>query len=82
MRRESAEAKAERIIREELGRLRWTESSLAERAKSDPAKLALAGRLRRETTVMLRWISQRLRAGTWKSLNAKLHHWRKAYEKQ
>ena len=80
--RESAEAKAERIIREELKRLRWTEGELKERAKSHPAKLALAARLRRETTLTLRWISKRLHAGSWKSLNAKLHRWRKANEKE
>ena len=55
---------------------------LIERAKSDPAKLAVAARLRRKTTVTLRWISHRLHAGTWKSLNAKLHRWRKVHEKE
>ena len=82
MKRESAEAKAERIIGEELRRLGWTERALAERAKSEPAKLAIAARLRRETTVTLPWISHRLHAGTWKSLNAKLHRWRKVQEKE
>jgi len=49
---------------------------LGERAKSDPGKLALAARLRRETTLTMSWIAARLQAGTWKSPGAKLHRWR------
>ena len=49
-----------------------------ERIKSDPAKLAMAARLRRETTLPLPWIAARLHMGTWKSLSAKLYRWRKA----
>jgi hypothetical protein len=73
LRRESAESNAERIIGEELKRLGWTEAELGRRLKSDPAKLAMAVRLRRERTVTLPWIARRLQSGTWKSLNAKLH---------
>ena len=80
LKRESAKSKGERIISQELKRLRWTAGQLSERAKSDPAKLALAARLRRETTLTLPWIASRLHAGTWKSLNAKLHRWRKINE--
>src|ERR1035437_9664968 len=36
-------------------------------------KLAIAARLRRETTLPLRWIAGRLHLGSGKSLNAKLH---------
>jgi hypothetical protein len=78
--RESAESKAERIIQEELKRLKWQQKELGQRAKSDSAKLAIAARLRRETTLTLPWIAARLHAGTWKSLNAKLHRWRKINE--
>lgn len=53
---------------------------MSERPKSDPGKLALAARLRRETTLTLPWMSARLHAGTWKSLNAKLQRWRKINE--
>ena len=74
------EAKAERIIAAELKRRHWTECDLEQCAKSAPEKLALAARLRRETTLTLPWISARLHMGTWKSLNAKLHRWRKANE--
>jgi REP element-mobilizing transposase RayT len=80
LRRESAEAKAERIIREDVKRLGWSEGELGQRPKSDPAKLAMAARLRRETTLALPWIAARLHMGTWKSLNAKLYRWRKANE--
>jgi hypothetical protein len=46
-------------------------------AKSAPEKLALAARLRRETTLTRPWVSARLHMSTWKCLNAKLHRWRK-----
>jgi REP element-mobilizing transposase RayT len=75
--RQSMEAKGERIIREELKRLGWRKSELSKRPKGDPAKLAIADRLRRETTLALPWIAARLHAGTWKSLNAQLYRWRK-----
>ena len=53
-------------------------SELTARPKSDPGKLAMAGRLRRETTLPLKWIAARVRQGTSKSANAKLHRWMKA----
>ena len=80
LKRESAEAKAERIIREDIKRLGWSPGDLSQRPKSDPAKLALASRLRRETTLPLKAIAARLHMGTWKSLNAKLYRWRKTNE--
>jgi len=80
LKRESAEAKAGRIIAEELKRLGWRPGDLSDRPKSDPAKLALAARLRRETTLPLPQIAASLHAGPWKSLNAKLHRWRKTNE--
>ena len=80
LKRESAAAKAERIICEELKRLKWREGELLARPKSDPAKLAMAARLRRETTLPLPQIAARLHMGTWKSLSAKLRRWRKANE--
>lgn len=42
-------------------------------------KLAIAARLRRETTLPLKWIAGRLHLGSWKSLNAKLHRWVKSH---
>jgi hypothetical protein len=75
LRRESAEVRAERIIAEELGRLGWSEAQLREWRKSDAAKLALAARLRRETTLTVGWIANRLHLGTRKSAAVKLHRW-------
>ena len=80
LKRESAEAKAERIIREELKKRRWTERELEQRAKSDPEKLAMGARLRRETTLTIPTIAARLRMGSWKSFAAKLHRWKKTHE--
>jgi len=62
--RESAEAKAERIVAQELRRRKWDANSLAERRKGDPGKLAIARRLREHTTMTLAWIAQRLNMGT------------------
>jgi hypothetical protein len=51
------------------------------RGKSDPIKLGVAGRLRRETTLTIREITKRLHLGSWKSLNHKLYLAAKAREK-
>ena len=64
-RQESGEAKAERLVREELKKLRWTEADLAERRKGDPGKVRIARRLRQETTMTLAWIARRLHMGVW-----------------
>jgi len=73
LRQECAEARGERIIAEELKRLKWKEPDLKATPKTHPEKLALAGRLRRETTLTIRRIAQRLHMGSWKSLNNKLY---------
>ena len=78
LRRESAEAKAERLVGQELKRLRWTEADLAARRKSDPLKLAIAARLRRETTLSLKAIAARVHLGTSKGANTNLHKWMQA----
>jgi REP element-mobilizing transposase RayT len=72
--RESAEAKAERIVAEELKRRKWDASALGQRRKGDPGKVALARRLREETTMTLAWIAQRLNMGT-KTHLAHLLYW-------
>jgi DNA invertase Pin-like site-specific DNA recombinase len=69
----SAQAKAERIIVEELQRRGWDEKQLARRRKNDPEKLEVAARLRRETTLSIKAIAARVGLGTSKSANAKLH---------
>ena len=72
--RESAEAKAERILAKELKRRKWTATTLEARRKGDPGKLAIARRLREETTMTLAWIAERLKMGT-KTHLAHLFYW-------
>ncbi|MGH9352006.1 MAG: transposase, partial [Terriglobia bacterium] len=69
LRHESAEAKAERLIGEELKRAKWRASDLKEYPKSHQVKMAIAARLRRETTLTIREIAKRVHMGSWKSLN-------------
>jgi len=55
--RESAEEKAQRIVAQELGRLGWKEPDLEGHRKGDRRKVRIARRLRRETTMTLKWIA-------------------------
>jgi hypothetical protein len=73
--------KAERIVGEELKRMGWQKDELSRWRKSDPGKLAIASRLRRETTLTMGQVAAQLQMGCWKSLKAKLNVWRKANEK-
>ena len=75
LRMEGAEARARRIMAEELQRLGWSEADLAARRKSDPRKLALASRLRKETTLTVKRIAALVHLGTSKSANVRLHAW-------
>ncbi len=43
------------------------------RHKGDPAKLALAARLRRETTLTMEWIAARLHLGSVQSARVRVH---------
>jgi hypothetical protein len=61
--RKSAEEKAERIVAGELKKLKWTEAELEGNRKGDVQKVRIARRLRKETTVTLKWIAHRLRIG-------------------
>jgi len=45
---------------------------LRRRRKSDPVKIGLAAQLRRETTMTLKWIAERLQMGAWTHLNKRL----------
>jgi hypothetical protein len=58
----------------ELRRLAWKEGDLEERRKNDPDKLAIAARLRRETTLSVKDIAARMRLGTSKGANRNLHN--------
>jgi len=64
-RQETGEQKAQRIVLEEMKRLRWEETDLRQRRKGDVGKVNTARRLRQETPVSLKWIAQRLHMGTW-----------------
>ena len=66
---ESATEKTERLVRQELEKLGWTEAELGARRKGDRAKLKLAVKLRAETTMTLKWIAARLQMGTGASLS-------------
>ena len=74
-RAETAEALAELIIVEELKR--WQEADLKTRPKGDSVKVALAARLRAETTMTVGWIAERLAMGTRGYLNHLLYRRRK-----
>ena len=75
LRQETAEQKGHRVITEELARLGWQESDLASRRKADPDKLAIAVRLRNETTLSIKWIAARVRIGSSKGAKSVLHRW-------
>ena len=51
------------IAQEELGALGWSAQDLQGRRKGDPQKVRIAARLRRETTMTLQWIADRLCMG-------------------
>jgi hypothetical protein len=80
-RRESQAARAEAIIAEELRRTGWKETEFKERPKNDAAKRTLGARLRRETTLTISEIAQRLHMGGRKSFSSQLHQRRKTNEK-
>jgi putative transposase len=77
-RRETMEARAEAIVAEELKRRRWGEEELRRRAKGHAHKLALAMRLRAETTVTVKWIAERLQMGAPGYVHHLLYRRRKA----
>jgi len=80
-RQESDEQKAECIIQTGLAKAGWREEDLPRRRKSDPLKLRWAAQLRRETPMTLKWITARLKMGTWKHLNRRLHEHAKPRER-
>ncbi len=66
--------KAQRIVREELVRISWSEPELAGRPKGHPGKVVIARRLRQETVMSLKWIAQRLQMGSWTYVSNLLNH--------
>ena len=74
IRRQTAEAKARRVLGEELDKLGWTEAELARQAKGDVRKVHIARRLRSETAVTLKWIAQNLHMGVWTYVSNQLQN--------
>ena len=72
--KESEEHKAERILKEELARLNWTQKDLRGTLKGDKRKVRIAKRLRAETTMTLKWIAERLNMGVWTHVANRLYH--------
>lgn len=64
-RRETEAEKAEAIVKEELKRIGWSQRDLPNQPKEAKRKVAIARRLRKETTMTLKWIANRLEMGTW-----------------
>ena len=56
----------------------WTEPDLTVRRKRAPDKLAIAARLKRETTLSLKEITHRVGWGTSKGAHATLPRWMQA----
>ncbi len=70
---ESDEQKALRIVEEELRRRRWTREQLTRWRKGDKRKVRIALRLRRETTMTLKWMAEQLAMGTWANVARRLY---------
>ena len=64
-RRETEEAKAQRMVE----RLGWTEKGLQEARKGDKRRLRPEVRLRRATTIRLKWIAEQLAMGSWTNVS-------------
>lgn len=79
--READAVHAERVVAQELRRRGWREAEPTPRRKGDPEKVELAWRLRRETTMTLKWIAQRLKLGAWTHVSNCLVQKRKQNEK-
>ena len=79
-RAEAERSKAERIIAQELKRRKWAATELNARLHGDPAKVDLAVRLRRETTMTVGGIAERLSKRTRGYLNHLLYLHRKSDE--
>ena len=72
-RQQSVQEKAEEIVREEMRKAGWRERDLEQMPKGDAGKVAMARRVREETTVTSKWIASRLRMGRWTYLNNRLY---------
>jgi REP element-mobilizing transposase RayT len=66
---EADEEQATRILADEFKRRRWTEKRLTSIPKGDPQKVAIAQRLRQETTMSYKWIAGKLAMGSWSNVS-------------
>ena len=73
-RAESALAKAERVLSEELQGRGWDAADLERQRKGDEQKIQVAKRLRTETTMTWSWIAERLHMGSAASAANRLRH--------
>jgi REP element-mobilizing transposase RayT len=62
---ETQETKALRRMREQMGRLAWEAGALRQAGKGDERQVRLAARIRKDTTMSLKWIAQHLEMGRW-----------------
>lgn len=76
---ETDEAKALSILEEELKRQGWKQEELGKWSKGDRKKVAIASRLRRETTMTLKWIAKHLAMGSWNNVSNHLAAGRKQH---
>ncbi len=67
-------------MRRTMRGLGWTEAEMISPLKNDSGKLAMAARVRKETTLPIKWIAPRLQMDTSKSLKLMLFHWRHAHK--
>jgi putative transposase len=69
---ETDQALAERLVREALRKMGWTENDLKRRAKGDREKVKIARQLREHTPMSRQWIATRLGMGSASYLSALL----------
>jgi len=74
---ESQRDQAERLVNEELKKRKLKESDLPSLNKGDLRKVEIAQRLREETLVTVKWISERLHMGSVAYVNNRLYLKRK-----
>ncbi len=70
---ESDAQKALSMVEQELRRRRWTREQLTRWRKGDKRKVRIALRLRRETTMTLKWMAEQLAMGTWANVARRLY---------
>jgi hypothetical protein len=76
---ESAEHKAERLVKTALRQSGWKETTWRNGAREDPVRIKIALQLREQSVMTMEWIAQRLQTGTRTYLNHLLYcQWQRA----